>query len=528
MRAGTFGPTSAAILLVAAAGTCLSGCSKYLKLDEHRWFNPTEVVRRPSRSPIMPILKSGSYADESQEVLPNATPPQDEDIVYSDVDYILGPTDVLQVTIWDLYGSGQETVLQKEISETGMIDLPFLASRIRAEGQTKEELKDEIVDAYSPEILVEPRVSVAILAKRNNTFSVYGGGVRAGTYQLYRPDMRLLEGLAQAGGIGQTNLRYIYVIRMRRPKRVETDRPTHQRGGGLETLPTLPEMIPPDQRGTTAPPMGNGGRGPMTEEELRRLMPGTIPPEPTMPMPETHLALDETSPAAGGRESDANLTMPRQSGKFVYAGGRWIPAEQAGSADAGEPNAAATAPLPPGSEKDDPFGWNRAQRMDLARIIVINYQGLINGEARQNIILRNGDMVKVPELTVGEFYLAGDFARPGVYTLTNREITIKQAVAAGGNFGALAWPENAVLIRRIGPQQEQFIPLDIEAIFQGKDTDLILKPNDIVACGSHWAAPFLAVLRNAFRYSYGFAFIYDRNFSDPAPTGLNSKRFTIW
>jgi len=37
-------------------------------------------------------------------------------------------------------------------------------------------------------------------------------------------------------------------------------------------------------------------------------------------------------------------------------------------------------------------------------------------------------------------------------------------------------------------------------------------------------------MRNAFRLTYGFGFIYDRNFSDPAigDAGLSPRRFTRW
>ncbi|MCK4625092.1 MAG: hypothetical protein KAV00_07275, partial [Phycisphaerae bacterium] len=41
-----------------------------------------------------------------------------------------------------------------------------------------------------------------------------------------------------------------------------------------------------------------------------------------------------------------------------------------------------------------------------------------------------------------------------------------------------------------------------------------LKPNDVIAVGSYWAATPLAVWRNAFRITYGFGFIYDRNYSE--------------
>ena len=73
------------------------------------------------------------------------------------------------------------------------------------------------------------------------------------------------------------------------------------------------------------------------------------------------------------------------------------------------------------------------------------------------------------------------------------------------------------------------MPLNIEAIFRGQEADFILKNDDIIAVGTHAAASFMAVMRNAFRMSYGFGFIYDRNFSDPLEflgRGQDSRRFT--
>jgi len=148
-----------------------------------------------------------------------------------------------------------------------------------------------------------------------------------------------------------------------------------------------------------------------------------------------------------------------------------------------------------------------------------------------NVIIRDNDVIQIPTLKVGEFYVMGEVSRPGVYTLTGRKVTLKMALAAAGNLGVLAWPENSVLIRRIGDDQEQTMALDLEAIFSGKEPDLFLKPNDVLAVGTHWKTSFMAVVRNAFRMSYGFGMIYDRNFANPLEFlggGQNSSRFTRW
>ncbi len=200
----------------------------------------------------------------------------------------------------------------------------------------------------------------------------------------------------------------------------------------------------------------------------------------------------------------------------------------------GPATAPATQPLRPLEgiaqplKGEDPFGWRKASKSDMARIIAINLPKLNDGDPRQNIVIRDNDIIHIPYLPVGEFYVTGEVMRPGVYALPSTPVTIKQALSAAGNVSPLSWPENSVLIRRIGASQEQMIPINIESIFKGLEPDLFLKPNDILAVGTDVRAPFFAVLRNAFRMTYGFGFIYDRNFADPLFVTPKSNRFTRW
>ena len=48
----------------------------------------------------------------------------------------------------------------------------------------------------------------------------------------------------------------------------------------------------------------------------------------------------------------------------------------------------------------------------------------------------------------------------------------------------------------------------------GTQPDVVLKPNDTLNVGTNAIAPFMATIRNAFRLTYGFGFVYDRNFAD--------------
>lgn len=56
--------------------------------------------------------------------------------------------------------------------------------------------------------------------------------------------------------------------------------------------------------------------------------------------------------------------------------------------------------------------------------------------------------------------------------------------------------------------------MDLDKIFDGQQPDIYLKPNDQVMVGTNAIAPFLAATRNAFRITYGFGFLYDKNYAD--------------
>ena len=86
--------------------------------------------------------------------------------------------------------------------------------------------------------------------------------------------------------------------------------------------------------------------------------------------------------------------------------------------------------------------------------------------------------------------------------------------AAAGGLGPLADPTRCEVVRRIGQKKEETIMVDLDKIASGEHPDFFIKPDDWVNVGTNPTARWRAVLRNAFRATYGFGFIYDRNFAD--------------
>jgi polysaccharide biosynthesis/export protein len=91
-------------------------------------------------------------------------------------------------------------------------------------------------------------------------------------------------------------------------------------------------------------------------------------------------------------------------------------------------------------------------------------------------------------------------------------MTLKMAIAAAGGLGPLAWPKHVEVVRRIGRKKEETVMVDLDKIASGEHPDFFIKPDDLINVGTHSTAMWRAVLRNSFRATYGFGFIYDRNF----------------
>ncbi len=155
--------------------------------------------------------------------------------------------------------------------------------------------------------------------------------------------------------------------------------------------------------------------------------------------------------------------------------------------------------------------WEQAIQ---TRLIRIPADKLLAGNPRYNIIIKPGDTVHVPVDIIGEFGITGNVNRSGYIDLTGRPITLKQAIALAGGLGPLASPKNVEVIRRIGTAREEIVMVDLDKIASGEQPDFFIKPNDLINVGTDVAARRKAVLRNTFRATCGFGFVYDRNFAD--------------
>lgn len=110
-------------------------------------------------------------------------------------DYVIGPEDVLQVSVWK-----NDTLSRVvPVRPDGKISLPLL-NDVQAAGLTAMQLRDKIATALG-EFMPNPEVSVIVNEVRSMRVSVLGEVQKPGVLQL-RSSTTILEAIAMAGGFG--------------------------------------------------------------------------------------------------------------------------------------------------------------------------------------------------------------------------------------------------------------------------------------------------------------------------------------
>ncbi len=510
--------------LIAAIPLLCAGCVS-------AWWNafidPTQLGNF-RENVVNEIQQTISFRDKPSGI-PNAVDPTPDDLVAVVEEYEIGPGDVVQIRMLDFLARDAESEFVLTVDELGFIDVPQLGS-IRAEGLSSLELRAELVhgaqDAGIYREDVEPTVTVTFLAQQHRLFNASGTVAAPGVYRIARPDFRLREAINLAGGLDEA-VKTIYVFRgAKREKQVR------DRGEPYRTR-SLPE-------GQEAP------APPVTPGEGSAVMGGPVPaadeaggvPQPTTRTGKDHggLALpaeevdrdliDALAPETGvegpGSRQGQPATVPGDTGLQVspdmpptifwnYENDRFIETPM--------PAAQETMPAPPATPEQvqppaEPVDWQGLASEGQQRIIRIPAERLRNGDSDYNIVIRHQDWIRLDPGPVGVYYVGGHVVRPGPFALTGEEITLTQVVFAAGGLDPYAWPTRCEIRRRIDHDREEITQWDLARIIEGKDPDLFIKRNDVINVGTHAIAPILAQIRNSFRMTWGFGFVYDRNFAD--------------
>lgn len=552
LRIKVLGLSTALCAAWAGGALALCGCKKG---ESAHWLingfiDPTQTGQflEPKRNEIR-----GSLSILEEPVgIQNADEPLPEDLVAEYTEHRFVPGDVITISIFELMIPGQATVQQFTLSNSGYESMPVLG-RVKVAGLTPVELELELKEQIrAAGILPDPEVQVTLIETRTRRFSIIGSVARAGTFEIPQPDYRLLSAIADAGGI-PPQIQTIYVFRRgAAPGAIGVpstapveDSVVHRFGAGRRGPLTmsetssgpastnraapLPETMP-DTADLQRPGAADVGTMPAATEPTVQMLP-SVPS--TAATSDAERVVDELRILEGAPEPTRVVPVwDAEKGLWVIRSVESAPSPATAdlrrpATGVGEQPGDLTRPVPSAPLVGEPIADEELATP--IRIIEIPMKELLMGDPRYNVVIRPFDLINVPPGQVGEFYVMGNISRPGAYDLTGRRLTVKEAIASSGGFGPLAWPSRADLVRRVSQDEEQIIQLDLDAIFAGTAPDFYLKPNDIVNVGTTPAAVFLAVLRNAFRFSYGFGFVYDRNFADgdsfQAKEALKTRRF---
>jgi hypothetical protein len=252
--------------------------------------------------------------------------------------------------------------------------------------------------------------------------------------------------------------------------------------------------------------------------------PGAAPIDPLAPRSEANFgrsnvallqtAGDAGAPARGATPPDRQILLPNGQ-----PAGANEPATVTPGAPATSEPAAPTAPAPITPVPAPAFQFSAPKAPAETRVIRIPLDSLKNGDLRYNVVIRPRDLLVAPTPIVGEYYMGGHIARTGVYSLSGRKITLKEAVISAGMLDGLAIPQRCDIIRRLGTDREVFARVNLDAIFDGTQPDIFLKPYDSVMVGTNLPAFFINQVRTGGRITYGAGFLYDRNYAPQQSIG---------
>jgi polysaccharide export outer membrane protein len=460
----------------------MSGCNGFL--------DPTEMMPVEAKPRLVNVLTHLDTAvEEEDEIYRNATEVRPSDLVYVPRDYVLGKNDMVQVSVVGLVSPDVETTIVRRVSESGKLSLPWIG-QIDAEGKTEGQLEQAISQAYRDQQFIQrAQVSVVVVEARNRTFTITGSVQAVGQYAIVDANFRLLDAIALARGVTQpTGIQYVYVIR-------------HRDQDVGETPGTMPTMTAP---GTQPTPDVLAPRS-----EVPNMLPKLL-----QATPEQGAA---NAPAQVGPAEGRTVT-PADGQPMQIQQGQMVPANK-------EPTGTGTIATEPSPQSPGGFEFNDLKEPSDTRVIRVPYEPLKRGELKYNIVIRPQDFIVVPDVVVGEYYMGGHILRTGVYSLTARDITLRQAVISAGGLDQMAIPERTEIVRKVGRLKMVYSRVNLAKVFAGEEPDILLKPDDQISVGTNALAPFLAAFRSGFRATYGFGFLYDRNFWNE---NTNSSTFGSW
>jgi polysaccharide export outer membrane protein len=159
-----------------------------------KWLVVSVAILSAALFALAPIVSAQQASPAAKSAAAPAPPaPAVRPLSAAPTDYVIGPEDVLQVSVWK-----NETLSRVvPVRPDGKISLPLLHD-IQAAGLTAMQLRDKISKALG-EFMPNPEVSVIVTDVRSFRVSVMGEVQRPGVL-LLRSSTTIMEAIAMAGG----------------------------------------------------------------------------------------------------------------------------------------------------------------------------------------------------------------------------------------------------------------------------------------------------------------------------------------
>lgn len=156
------------------------------------------VDKKLPKAPIEEKTKSLPAVAEASE---------SEKAIIKKLDYIIGPEDLLEISVFGL----PEMNKTVRVSAEGVIVLPLLRS-IKVEGLTQKELEEKIGALLAEKYIQNPQVTIFIKEHKSRKVAVLGAVVKPGFYELIGK-RTILDIIALAGGITEKAGKKLLLIR---------------------------------------------------------------------------------------------------------------------------------------------------------------------------------------------------------------------------------------------------------------------------------------------------------------------------
>lgn len=464
------------------------------------WLDPT-VLGDFEYTATMDIRASLTL-DESPHGIPGTTYPGPEDFVFIAEDYPISPGDTLAIEIYELRERLVPYQLQAQVSSTGYLNLPVVG-RVHATDLSVPQLESALANTLRDrEILLDPQVTVSPVFLHSATYSIFGIGVsaavnaplRAGTFPIRRPDLRILEAINQVGGLNEF-VTEVYIFRSYKPKD-EADQAEVELGDASDDGDTSIASV-----GSGQGEQGEEKKGLSPRDELIRAV-----------VEQEEGGSAQAAPAE--RPEVPELFEPEPSDPFIWVDGAFVanPRYQGRAPEEFEAN-----PFAASESMVPTVNWARWAGDSTHRTLQIPADLLRTGDPTANIYVRPGDVIRVVSGEIGVYYVMGQVNQVGPFRFNAEEITLKSAIATAGGLAPLAWPDRCTIYRRLG-RREQMIQVNLDRIFAGLDPDFQIRRGDIINVGTHPFAPFLQRIRSLTLpnpvANIGYSFTYARNFAD--------------